>query len=87
MPEVTRYKRSTPRGFDRSIPRAHPTSFARSVAGVEPVRARDPMNGETYDANAIRCYNCGAPIENRTAESVCWLCGSDNFEGAVRPLR
>ncbi len=64
-------------GFVRQV---YPTAYALKMRSHFDA-PRDPLNAETFDPDAIHCYVCGAPIENRNAETVCWLCGSDNFDG------
>ena len=45
----------------------------------EPQEARG--KGEDAETRAIRCAQCGAPIEDRAAIANCWNCGSDNVVG------
>lgn len=35
------------------------------------------------ETRAIKCAQCGAPIEDAGAINACWFCGSDNFYGRV----
>ena len=38
-------------------------------------------HGEDAETRAVRCAQCGAPIEDHSAITECWNCGSDNILG------
>lgn len=60
----------------------YPSEYApRGKRYGHPETREHARHGEDADTRAVRCAQCGAPIEDRTAQANCWLCGSDNFEG------
>lgn len=38
-------------------------------------------SGTEAEPEALKCAQCGAPIEDALAISECWFCLSDNFRG------
>lgn len=60
----------------------YPSSFATSRVYPN----SDLMHqgaAEDAEAAAVKCAQCGAPIEDANDISACWHCTSDNFLGAA----
>jgi len=63
------------------IREVYPTRAAMALRGAEPVASRDTGSPNNFDDLALNCFQCGFTIDDRTAESQCPLCLSNNFDG------
>ena len=63
----------------RGVTQIYPSSFAGDT--TYPADGPRPGAGEDAETDAVKCAQCGAPIESAAALNVCWNCGSDNFLG------
>lgn len=60
---------------------AHPSRYAYSQRFPFSVGAVAPDDPALAMGCAIKCAQCGAPIEDYRVLQFCWGCGSDNFLG------
>jgi rubrerythrin len=62
------------------IEEEYPSQYAGSTKYPEPEDRRRPQPGE-QEPRAIKCGQCGFPIEDYSEISACPFCESDNFLG------
>jgi predicted Zn-ribbon and HTH transcriptional regulator len=62
--------------------RLYPSGYARTRKYPHMLEGKESRGkGEDAETRCVRCAQCGAPIEDKSAVSECWNCSSDNIEG------
>jgi hypothetical protein len=66
----------------RNVREIYPSRFATSRVYPNESHTCKQPSPEDAETAAVKCAQCGAPIEDSNSISSCWNCGSDNFLGA-----
>ncbi len=68
--------------YPRNVRDVFPSQYASSTQ--HPMLAGEPDGApEDSEPHAIKCAQCGLPIEDYTVLDTCPSCGSDNFLGRI----